>query len=134
MPGPLHRRSLTVGVLAVALAAGACGGDGGGGGGSVTITTGAGGGPAEVVVEAHDVYFDLEQITVPAGDVDVTLEEKGNQTHSFLFEGNDEFRLEVTAGNDTSTGTLTLEPGEYTYYCDIPGHRGQGMEGTLVAE
>jgi plastocyanin len=121
--------------LAVVMVLAACGGDDGGtGGASVTVTTGPGGGPAKVVVEAHDVYFDLGKITVPAGDVDITLEERGNQTHSFVFDGNEEFRLEVTSGRATSSGALTLEAGEYTFYCDIPGHRGQGMEGTLVAE
>ena len=29
---------------------------------------------------------------------------------------------------------VTLEPGEYTFYCDIGGHRQQGMEGKIVVE
>lgn len=37
---------------------------------------------------------------------------------------------ECDAGG-SGTGTLELETGEYTYFCTVPGHREQGMEGTL---
>ena len=59
------RAALTVVVGAGALLLAGCGGDDGGGGGeSVTVTTAAGGGGAAVTVEAHDVYFDLDQSTI----------------------------------------------------------------------
>jgi uncharacterized cupredoxin-like copper-binding protein len=43
------------------------------------------------------------------------------------------FQLEVNAGQ-TSSLKIDLEPGKYTFYCDIIGHRAQGMEGTLTVK
>jgi uncharacterized cupredoxin-like copper-binding protein len=39
-------------------------------------------------------------------------------------------------GGDTETDAkkIDLKPGEYEFYCDILGHRQQGMEGTLTVE
>ena len=35
---------------------------------------------------------------------------------------------------DTETLTLNLPAGTYTFYCNVPGHRAAGMEGTLTVE
>ena len=36
-----------------------------------------------------------------------------------------------TFAGGTRTLTLSLNPGNYTFYCSVPGHRQAGMEGTL---
>ena len=41
--------------------------------------------------------------------------------------------LEVENG-ETSTGSISLEPGRYILYCDVAGHRDSGMEAQLLVE
>ena len=55
--------------------------------------------------------------------------------HDFVLEqdGEEVAKTDViTEGNDTAQATL--EAGEYTFFCSVPGHRQAGMEGTLTAE
>jgi plastocyanin len=112
-----------------------CGGgddDDGSSGRTVTVTDG------KITVDAEDVRFDVGTIDATAGPLDVTLVEKGSLDHTFVVEDSDgntvDGTLAVSASKDQDSGTYELEPGDYDFYCDIPGHRGQGMEGTIVVE
>lgn len=40
----------------------------------------------------------------------------------------------IVAPGSTSTLTVTLKKGKYTYYCPVPGHKQAGMVGTLVVK
>ena len=53
--------------------------------------------------------------------------------HDFTI---DDIDVHVAAdGGETAEGGLRAdEPGEYTFYCTVAGHREAGMEGTLVVE
>jgi plastocyanin len=52
-------------------------------------------------------------------------------SHTFVFEGfEDAMKLAADQQSD-SVGRIELPPGTYTYYCDIVGHRQNGMEGQL---
>lgn len=55
--------------------------------------------------------------------------------HNVAIEGSgvDE-EGEIVGEGETSTVEADLEPGEYTFYCSVPGHRQSGMEGTLTVE
>lgn len=102
--------------------------DGGGGGGG-------GGAASSLEFTAVDIDFEESEATAAAGDIEVTLVNEGAIEHSWVVEGHeDALRLHTQQGGATDEGTITLEADEYTYYCDIPGHREAGMEGTLTVE
>ena len=54
--------------------------------------------------------------------------------HTLVFDNGKEpgFQLEVSGAGSTDAKKIDLKPGKYTFYCDILGHRAQGMEGTLT--
>lgn len=99
----------------------------GGGGGD------GGGGPATWV--AVDIDYEEAPEEVPAGTVDVELDNQGNIEHNVVIEELDDQKILDAAAGESDSGSVELEPGTYTYYCDVAGHRAAGMEGTLtVAE
>ncbi len=53
--------------------------------------------------------------------------------HAIAIEGNGVHSDGPTvAPGGTSTVTVNLKKGTYTYYCSVPGHRQAGMVGTLT--
>jgi plastocyanin len=130
---PTTRAAVAVLALAGLVAAG-CGGGGSGtaAANTVTVTAPAGGGPASVTIEAHDVYLVPKSIKAPSGKLVIDYVEMGTQEHTLVIQGVSGFKLEVGPGTKSDTGTVDLQPGSYSYYCTIPGHRAQGMQGTIT--
>lgn len=93
--------------------------DGGGGGSDPTLEVGA----------QDDLTFDQDSYEVESGDVAVTYVNDGTVAHTLLIEGVEGFKLAV---GDVDTGTVTLDPGTYQMYCDIPGHEAAGMVAELT--
>lgn len=89
--------------------------------------------PDALVFVAEQLAFSQAPPSAPAGQVTVALENNSGLPHNVVFEGvdNDEPVVE-TGGNETNTGTVTLQPGTVTFYCGVPGHREAGMEGRLT--
>ena len=58
-----------------------------------------------------------------------------NGIHDLVFDGAyPGFLLEADGGGGAQSKKIDLKPGKYTFYCDIPGHRAAGMQGTLTVK
>jgi plastocyanin len=112
----------------------ACGGD--------DVETGtvkgvAGGTPTagarEVTVQASNFEFAPDRLEVGANEelaLDLVSEDG---PHDFAVEGLG-LIADVGAGGDTVQRLRIDEPGTYTFFCTLPGHRDGGMEGTITVE
>lgn len=138
-------------VLLAALALGACGGgdDTTSDTAAETPTTQEGGGEKEAeggTAGAATVDFEADpsgalayttdSATANAGKVTVNFTNSSPVPHDVAIEdsgGETIAETEVLAEGSDST-TAELEPGEYTFYCTVPGHRQGGMEGTLTVK
>jgi plastocyanin/mono/diheme cytochrome c family protein len=93
-------------------------------------------GDAAVTVEAQDPYsWSTTEITVKPGDT-IAVVPSGGLEHDFVV---DELGINEPLPAGSSDAIMVTipedaEPGEYTFYCSVPGHRESGMEGTLTIE
>lgn len=106
-------------ILALALAA--CGGGG---------TTG----PQAVTVRGLDNFsFDPATLSGRVGQtIEIDFQNAGVLEHNLVIA---EFNVSLgpIQGGQSHAGSFTPgAAGTYTYYCDVPGHREAGMEGTLT--
>jgi plastocyanin len=76
--------------------------------------------------------FDSKLLSAKAGTVTIAFSNTSPVEHNLtIAQGST-----VLGGTPTFTGgartlTVKLQPGTYTFYCTVPGHRQAGMEGTL---
>jgi plastocyanin len=80
--------------------------------------------------------YTTDEATAKAGKVSVNFTNSSPVPHDVRIEddgGKDIGGTEVISESNEST-SVDLKPGEYTFYCSVPGHRQGGMEGTLTAE
>lgn len=88
-------------------------------------------GGASADVAMVDIAFNPKEITIPANtDVTINLVNNGAAVHNFNVDD-----LNVHSGDfspqQTGTVTINAAPGDYQYYCSIPGHKEAGMVGTI---
>ena len=87
-------------------------------------------------IEAGEFFFQNLTGTYWAGDIEVTLDDVGGAEHNIVViganEGSDGPPIAQALPGESATGTVNLFEGDYIFYCSIPGHRAQGMEGELT--
>ena len=92
-------------------------------------------GVLDIPVAARGLAYKFADAKSPAGSVQLTSENPQSTPHNIAVDGNglDEKGEVVTAGGKSEV-TVDLQPGEYSFYCSVPGHREGGMEGKLTVE
>jgi plastocyanin len=100
---------------------------------------GAAGTGGAIAIEANPegrLEYEEKEVTAKAGDDTVDFTNQSPVPHDVTIEGKSGemvAQTETFAEGSAST-TAELEPGTYTFYCSVPGHREAGMEGTLVVK
>jgi uncharacterized cupredoxin-like copper-binding protein len=96
----------------------------------------AGSGAAVDFETAEGLAYTSDTATAKAGKVTVNLTNSQPLTHDVAIEdsgGKTIGKTELIAeGSDSAV--VDLQPGTYTFYCSVPGHREAGMEGTLTVK
>jgi plastocyanin len=85
--------------------------------------------------ESGALYFVFAEARAPAGQLTLESPNESSVDHNIAVEGNgvDE-KGPVVKNGGVSEIQVDLEPGEYTFYCSVEGHREGGMEGPLTVE
>jgi uncharacterized cupredoxin-like copper-binding protein len=85
-----------------------------------------------------DVQLTEYEIRIPdslaAGPQRFRVINSGKQTHNFVIEGagiSQKLASDLTRG-DTAELMVNLPAGQYSVYCPVDGHRGKGMQRTIV--
>jgi hypothetical protein len=82
---------------------------------------------------AIDVDFSDFDTELPAGPIALTMDNEGNLPHNIVIEELGSQPVVEADGGGSDTASVELEPGEYTFFCSIPGHRGTMEEIVTVS-
>ncbi|MFQ5524231.1 MAG: cupredoxin domain-containing protein [Acidimicrobiia bacterium] len=89
-------------------------------------------GATEVTVVADDFSFSPSRIQVE-GPFNLTLVNAGRLLHDITIP---ELNVQLVAGpgETVTTGVSQVQPGEYSFFCSVPGHADAGMVGVVEVE
>ena len=126
-------------LAASVLALSACGG--GSSSSSTTPATtgggGGGGGSSTVKISADPsgaLKYEQTDVSATAGSITIDFTNMSSLPHDVKIEGNGASGGTDEITDSSTTATVDLEPGTYTFFCSVDGHRAAGMEGTLTVK
>lgn len=103
---------------------------GGSGGGTSSSGKDLPKGPIDAALAEWKI--DLEPSSHAPGNIEFNITNSGTMEHDLSILELDETSPKLEAGKTISWDAGDVEPGTYTVFCSIPGHREQGMETKLT--
>ena len=103
---------------------------------STTPSTSKGGSTVKLSADASgQLAFNTTSLSAKAGKITLDMSNPSAVPHGIAVEGAgvDKRGPTVNQGS-TSTLTVALKPGTYTFYCPVDGHKAAGMKGTLTVK
>jgi plastocyanin len=93
------------------------------------------GGTLQLAADPTQLLFDKKTLTSKPGKVTVDFDNPAQIQHDVVIAQGSKVlaQTDLISGGKTST-SADLAPGTYDFYCDVPGHREAGMEGTLTVK
>lgn len=112
-------------------------------------------GQQQLTLEATDIKYDLTTLTVTANQpakltfkntgalehdftimkIPVTkVREIGEHTHTMNLPEEPELHIGVVGGTSAEVEFTATAPGEYDYFCTVPGHKEAGMVGKMIVK
>jgi plastocyanin len=90
----------------------------------------------DLIVHAFDIGWREKELKIGPGKVRIEMVNEGATAHTFVLEGAAAApKLTTASAGAKDSGAFDLpQPGTFTYFCDIPGHRQGGMEGKLIVD
>lgn len=90
-------------------------------------------GAPEVVVTARDIHFSLDELRLPAGEVNLTLRNDGVLPHDLTIPALG-VHIAAESGESVTTGLRDLPRGRYSGYCGVSGHADAGMRLVVIVD
>ena len=133
----MTRRALPLVLVlaALVLALSACGGGSSSSSTTPATTGGGGGGGGSTVKISADpsgaLKYEQTDVSATAGSITIDFTNMSSLPHDVTIEGNGASGATDQITDSTTSTTVDLDPGTYTFFCSVDGHRAAGMEGTL---
>ena len=90
----------------------------------------------DIEAASSGLAFASDTASAKAGKVTLNFTNPQPLTHDVAIEDSSGKTIGKTdlIAEGSDSATVDLKPGEYTFYCTVPGHREAGMEGTLTVK
>ncbi|HEX6702249.1 MAG TPA: plastocyanin/azurin family copper-binding protein [Gaiellaceae bacterium] len=95
-----------------------------------TATTSTSGGAKKIAVGEKEFKIELPSTSLSAGAYEFDLKNDGKIPHDLTIDGPGVAKAHTPTikGGASATLKVTLQKGDYDFYCSVPGHKQLGMD------